>query len=138
MTIMKRSHNYVLVFDQHLDDLKIIASLLEHLRCPVVMASSLEQVIATAIQAHPSLVILGGSSQNWSSALVNQLRNLTQTSATTIVALSDCHAPNWLPLEDNPGLDGYLVKPLSGDVLTSLVQSAWARQTCYCASCSLA
>jgi len=33
-----------------------------------------------------------------------------------------------LPQADQSGLDGFLVKPLSGDILISLVQSALARQ----------
>jgi AmiR/NasT family two-component response regulator len=87
--------------------------------------------MARASQTHPYLVILVGNCQIWSRALVSQLRSLNKPGSTTIVALTDCHAPSWLHQEDNPGLDGFLVKPLSGDVLISLIQSAWARQACY-------
>jgi AmiR/NasT family two-component response regulator len=64
---------------------------------------------------------------------VNQFRSLADTCGITIVALTDVHAPSWLRQEENPGLDGFLVKPLNRDILSSLVQSAWIRQA-YCSS----
>lgn len=130
---MKPSQSYVLVLDQQLDDLHMLESLLNPLRCCVVVANSVEQAMAKISQEPPYLVILAGNRQNWSRALVNSLRARASTSSVTIVALTDVHAPSWQHQEENPGLDGYLVKPLSGDVLTSLVQSAWARQT-YCSA----
>lgn len=97
----------------------------------MVVAHSMEQVVARVNQAVPSLVILAGNDYEWSQVLVDKLRDSTGACGVTIVALSDCHAPHWLYQEHNPGLDGFLVKPLSGDVLISLVQSAWAKQACY-------
>lgn len=81
-------------------------------------------------EAPPCLLILAGGHQHWSTALVDQLRGISGIGASTIVALTDIHAPSWLRQEDNPGIDGFLVKPLDPEVLTSLVQSAWVRQTC--------
>lgn len=127
---MKLPQAYVLVLDQQSTDLQMLQALLRHLRCSVVVATSEDQAVARASQTPPCLVILSGNRQNWSQSLVSKLRHLTTTSGATIVALTDFHAPSWLPQEENPGLDGYLVKPLNGDVLTSLVQSAWARQAC--------
>ncbi|MBD2059824.1 response regulator transcription factor [Oculatella sp. FACHB-28] len=99
----------------------------------MVFASSIDQVVAKVSQMSPYLVILAGDGQNWSQALVKDLRDAANTCETTIVALTDCNAPSWVHQEENPGFDGFLVKPISSDVLTSLVQSAWARQT-YCSA----
>ena len=83
-----------------------------------------------AQQAPAHLVILSGNQHHRSVNLVQDLRTLANTRQATIVVLTDCHAPSWMPLEETPGLDGFLVKPLSNDVVTSLVQSAWARRSC--------
>jgi DNA-binding NarL/FixJ family response regulator len=133
MATMEQLHNYILIFGQGSDDLQMIESLLGHLRCPLVVASSLEQAMTRASQAPPYLLILTGSQQNWSKPLVNQFRSFADSCGITIVALTDVHAPSWLRQEDNPGLDGFLVKPVNRDILSSLVQSAWVRQT-YCSS----
>ncbi|MBF2049668.1 MAG: response regulator [Leptolyngbya sp. IPPAS B-1204] len=130
---MEQLQNYILILDQGSDDLQLIESLLGHLRCPLVVASSPEQAMARASQAPPYLLILTGNQNQWSKSLVHQFRILADTSGITIVALTDVHAPSWLRQEDNPGLDGFLVKPLNRDILSSLVQSAWVRQT-YCSS----
>ncbi|NJO42923.1 MAG: response regulator [Cyanobacteria bacterium CRU_2_1] len=96
----------------------------------MVVASSADQAMAKAKQSPPSLIILSGNQQDWSQTLISRLRTIANHSGgIMIVALTDSHAPSWLRQEENPGLDGFLVKPLNGDVLTSLVQSAWARQT---------
>ncbi|QYO64735.1 two-component system response regulator [Leptolyngbya sp. 7M] len=130
---MEQLQNYILILDQGSDDLQLIESLLGHLRCPLVVASSPEQAMARASQAPPYLLILTGNQNQWSKSLVHQFRTLADTSGITIVALTDVHAPSWLRQEDNPGLDGFLVKPLNRDILSSLIQSAWVRQT-YCSS----
>ncbi|WNZ24658.1 response regulator [Leptolyngbya sp. NK1-12] len=130
---MEQLQNYILILDQGSDDLQLIESLLGHLRCPLVVASSPEQAMARASQAPPYLLILTGNQNQWPKSLVHQFRILADTSGITIVALTDVHAPSWLRQEDNPGLDGFLVKPLNRDILSSLVQSAWVRQT-YCSS----
>lgn len=138
---MKLSQSYVLVLDpqfgnlqtndSQVGDLQILESLLMPLRCSIEVADSVEQAMVRVSQAPPYLVILLGNRQNWSRTLVNKLRDHTRASSVTIVALTDVHAPSWQHQEENPGLDGFLVKPLSVDVLASLVQSAWARQA-YC------
>ena len=128
---MEHLQNYVLIFDKGTEDLQMLESLLGHLRCPLVVASSVEQAMAKAKQAPPYLLILLGAQQSWSQPLVHQFRSLADSCGITIVALTDMHAPSWLRQEDNPGVDGFLVKPLNRDILTSVVQSAWVRQT-YC------
>ncbi|NJN85261.1 MAG: hypothetical protein HC881_01665 [Leptolyngbyaceae cyanobacterium SL_7_1] len=127
---MKLSKSYVLVFDQQSDDLRALEMLLQPLKCPVVVTNSVDQTMAIVSQTHPSLVILVGNDQHRSHALANQLRTMDRMGKATIVALTDFHAPRWLHQDDNSVLDGFLVKPVSGEILTSLVQSAWARQTC--------
>jgi AmiR/NasT family two-component response regulator len=128
---MELLQNYVLIFDQGTEDLQVIESLLRNLCCPLIVTSSVEQAMAKAKQAPPYLLILTGAQHSWAQPLVHQFRSLADSCGTTIVALTDVHAPSWLRQEDNPGVDGFLVKPLNRDILTSVVQSAWVRQT-YC------
>jgi CheY-like chemotaxis protein len=122
--------NYILILAQQSDDLTLLESLLEQLSYSVAIATSEDQAVAHARKDPPCLVILTGSSQAWSSRLVHGIRNCVNDRGTTIVALTDCNAPSWLPQEENPGFDGFLVKPISSDVLSSLVQSACAKQLC--------
>lgn len=130
---MKLLQSYVLVLDQQSNDLHTLESLLMPLQCSIEVVNSVEQAMIKVSQAPPYLVILAGSRPNWSKTLVSKLRDRTPASNVTIVALTDVHAPSWQHREEYPGLDGFLVKPLSVDVLASLVQSAWARQT-YCSA----
>lgn len=125
---------HVLALDLELDDLRILQNSLRHLSCSVILAESAEQAVDQARHAFPYLVILAGDRQNWSRSFVSQLRLVLKVSNSTIVALTDCHAPSWSPEEEHPGLDGFLVRPLTNDVLDSLVQSAWAKQACSHAS----
>lgn len=123
----------ILLLSQQSQDLEGLARSLQRLDYSVAIASSPEQAVAQVSTAQPYLVILEAHQQYWSSALVETLRRTASTSQMTIVVLTDCHAPSWLPQEENPGFDGFLVKPISDDVLASLIQSAWARRTCLAA-----
>src|SRR3712207_5379361 len=107
---MQSISSYVLVLSQQSDDLDILKSLLGRLCCAVSVASSEAQAVAQANQELPYLVILSGDRHTWSQSLVCHLRSMTRTCNTTIVALTDCHAPSWLPQEENPGVYGFLVK----------------------------
>ena len=122
--------DYILVLGKQSEDIQALESLLGRLRCSVAVASSADQAVEQASQTLPYLVILSGDWQDCSPKFVKQLRQMARVCGTTIVAITDFHAPSWLHQEDNPGVDGYLVKPIGGDVLCSLVQSAWARQSC--------
>lgn len=127
---MTTTHGYVLVLDgQQCQDSHALRSLLTQLRCSVRVAGSPEQAMATVSGQLPYLVILMGDTQSWSQSLVRQLRQLSYTASMTIVALTDSTNPQWNHQEDNPELDGFLVKPVSGDILTSLIESAQAKQT---------
>ncbi|NET37772.1 MAG: response regulator [Cyanothece sp. SIO1E1] len=134
---MKASQSYILVLDQTsdalyraADDSHMLQHRLKHLSCSVVIANSPDQAVAQVRQEPPYLVILVSNCQAWLQPLVNQLRGTPYADSSTIVALTDSNVPSWLHQEENPGLDGFLVKPLNSDILKSLVQSAWVRQTC--------
>jgi CheY-like chemotaxis protein len=127
---MKSLQKYVLVLSQQSDDLGRLKSLLGQLRCSVAIAHSEAQAVAQAKQAPPYLVIVANSDRAWSTALVSQLRSRVPTGNVMIIALTDHYIPRWSHYAENMGFDGVFVKPMSGEVLSSLVQSAWVRQTC--------
>ncbi|NEQ33639.1 MAG: response regulator transcription factor [Leptolyngbya sp. SIO4C5] len=128
---MKFTQGYILLLEQPCTDLQLVQTTLEDLSCSVCVADTADQALAQVNQSVPYLIILGGDQQTWSQALIDELRQKANNHFdVTIVALTDSSDPSWLHREDNPGLDGFLVKPLSGDVLASLVQSAWAKQAC--------
>ena len=131
---MKVPQGYILVVDQQSEDLQVVKSILSRLSCSVYIAESPDQAVAQASQTAPYLVILSGNNQSWSNTLVNRLRQTVNTHGVTIVALTDSSNPSWSYQEDHPGLDGFLVKPLSRDVLSSLVQSAIIKHACCWAS----
>ena len=126
---MNEPQRYVLVLDSTYEDFQGIRSMLSHLHCPVFIAGSAEQAVAQAQQIPPYLVILAGSLECWSKSLVNQLRQITHKSHVIIVALTETANPRWEHYDENPGIDGFLVKPVSGDVLHLLIESASAKQT---------
>jgi DNA-binding response OmpR family regulator len=125
---MSTTHGYILVLDTQRHQSGSVETLLAQLRWPVFVAGSAEQAVAQAHQISPWLVILIGDGQNWSKSLVEQLRQGSQPKQMTIVALTESTSPRWDHTDDHPGLDGFFVKPLSSEVLTSLVQSALAKQ----------
>jgi CheY-like chemotaxis protein len=127
---MKFASSYILLLVHQSEDFHGLESLLERLRCPVEIVSSPNQAVDRIRQNPPCLVIVQGNHSNWSQSFVRQLRTIADADNITLVALSDSHAPSWLHQEENPGFDGFLVKPLSFDVLFSLIQSASARQLC--------
>lgn len=128
---MRSPFSHVLVLGSPADDLQGLLAALRRFQCSTDVVVSADQILSRAQHTPAHLVILAGSHHDWlASSLITELRKLGHMRRATIVALTDCHAPSWMPLEDNPGLDGFLVKPLNSDVLHSLVQSAWVRQTC--------
>lgn len=122
-------HNYVLILDEEYRWLPQSDLPLTVVRCPIYVASSPAQAIAQAQAVPPCLVILVGNDQNWVKTQVHTLRQATQATQATIVALTESAYPTWEPAEESPDVDGFLVKPLTDDVLTSLVQSALAQQS---------
>jgi AmiR/NasT family two-component response regulator len=128
------TQNHVLVLNQGSDNLQRLDTLLAQLRCPVEWTHSPEQAMWKAQQISPCLVILAGSPYDWSRHMVHRFRTMNDQCSMTIVGLTDSHAPSWLRQEDNPGVDGFLVKPIDQDVLKSLVHSARVRQN-WCTAC---
>ncbi|MEM6425046.1 MAG: hypothetical protein AAGF66_07275 [Cyanobacteria bacterium P01_H01_bin.119] len=127
---MTASQGYILLLNQQYNDIKVVQSVLERLRCTVFVAESMEQAISRAGEDTPYLIILAGNHPGWAETSVHCLRQAIQKVGVTIVALTDSHSPSWLHEEDYSGIDGFLVKPLSGEILSTLVQSAWAKQAC--------
>ena len=126
----KSPPSYVLVLHQDAENLQALELLMSQMRYPMIVAHSLPQAIAKASQTAPCLIILTGNQQTWSNDLITQFRRIAKVQQTPIVALTDFHAPSWLAQEDNPGLDGFLVKPLNVEVLKSVMHSALVRQYC--------
>lgn len=127
---MKSTHDYVLVLDREPNDMQSVDLLLGFLQCPTIVADSADQVVARASQGMPYLIILVGNHHQWSAQLMNDLRCAADAVGGTILSLTDVHSPMWTDYEENPGFDGFLVRPLNHDVLLSLVQSAWAKHLC--------
>ena len=126
---MDSSRGYVLLLDQHYSADLIVQSLSNQVEGNVFVAHSTDQAVARIEQGIPYLVILSGTYQNWSPTFVNQLRETVKPLGTTIVALTQSHEPSWSPQEEHPEIDGFLVEPLSRDVLHLLVESAVAKTT---------
>jgi AmiR/NasT family two-component response regulator len=120
--------SYVLLLSKQIDELHGLASLLGRLNCDVQIADSVEQAVFKVSQSPPCLMIL--HSNEWSEPFLQNLRTIADADSITLVVLTDCHVPRWAYQDQNSGFDGFLVKPLSSEVLSSLVQSASARQWC--------
>jgi DNA-binding NarL/FixJ family response regulator len=126
--------SYILLLAKHPHEACGLASLLGCSNYSVAIASSEEQAVAHTAQHPPFLIILAGDHQNWSCTLLRELRSYANAHRITLLALTDFHAPKWMHQEENPGFDGFLVSPISTDILSSLVQSAHTRQICCSAS----
>ncbi|MGI0488959.1 hypothetical protein ACN4EK_26415 [Pantanalinema rosaneae CENA516] len=127
---MESSLGYILLLAQHPRQARVLLSLLACSSYSVAIACSEEQAVVQAGQHPPFLIILAGDHHYWSQTLLQELRHRANTYRITLVALTDFHAPSWMHQEENPGFDGFLVNPLSHEVVSSLVQSAYTRQTC--------
>ena len=122
---------YILLLAKHPRQVRFLLSLLGCCSFAVQIACSEEQAVVQATERPPFLVILAGDHRSWSQELLHQLRTRPRTHPTTLLALTDFHAPSWVHQEENPGFDGFLVSPISSEVLFSLVQSAHTRQACF-------
>lgn len=123
--------SYILVLGQSAEDFQWLYGLPEGMvQCSVIMVSSLEEAVQQVNHAVPCLLILASGQSVWHTSIVQRFRNLADDCGMTIVVVSESHAPRWSRQEHNLGIDGYLVKPITGEILNSLIQSAWARQVC--------
>lgn len=124
---MHSSSDYILMLGQHYGTDMMFQTLANHVEGKVFIAHSADQAVARIEQSIPYLVILSGAYKNWPPAFVNRLREIMNPSGTTIVALTQSNEPSWSPQEEHPGIDGFLVEPLSQEVLDLLVESAVAK-----------
>jgi DNA-binding NarL/FixJ family response regulator len=124
---MDSSNSYILLLRQHYGTDLVVQSLSNQFEGSIFVAHSADQAVARIEQSIPYLVILSGTHQNWSPAFVDRLRETVKPLGTTIVALTQSHEPNWQLQEEHPGIDGFLVEPISNDVLNLLVESAVAK-----------
>ncbi|MEM9215482.1 MAG: hypothetical protein AAGD25_14200 [Cyanobacteria bacterium P01_F01_bin.150] len=124
------SSDYVLVLEQKpSQDSCLLSMLLDIWRSPLVVASSTTQVLDRMRYLSPSLVILIGNHESWPNQFSYQLRQEANVLGCTILALTDAASPSWPKQEDGSIFDGFLVKPLSSDVLTSVLETAQARRS---------
>ncbi|HEY9888753.1 MAG TPA: hypothetical protein V6D02_10155 [Candidatus Obscuribacterales bacterium] len=126
---MKIPQDYVLVLDErqrqaHVSDLPLLSD-----HYSLVVTSSVEHAVEQAREVNPCLVILVGEDHARFEDQVKALRHAAAIPAMTIVALTESASPNWQTSKETLELDGFLVKPLTDDILVSLVQSAIIKQS---------
>ncbi|MEB3231064.1 MAG: hypothetical protein VKJ64_08650 [Leptolyngbyaceae bacterium] len=127
---MNNFPDYVLVLEQQPShDSYKLASLLKSWRSPFLIAKSTAQILNSVRDLSPCLVILIGNHNNWPHHFSRQLRVDANLLGYTILALTDATAPTWTGGEDPSIFDGFLVKPLSFDILDSILQAAQARRS---------
>jgi DNA-binding NarL/FixJ family response regulator len=126
---MKFLQDYVLVLDEQENHLSRteLSNLSDY--CAFVVANSAEHAVEQAQHTHPCLVILVGENQSWFERQVRVLRQVKQTAPITIVALTASGSPRWQRDACALDLDGFLVQPLTDDILVTLVQSAAIKQS---------
>lgn len=125
---MHLTTSYILLLAKQPQRLRMLLSLLGRSSYAVEIVNSEEQAVAQTVQNPPFLIILAGEYHHWSGNLLPELRAHANTHRITLIALTDFHAPSWMHQEENPGFDGFLVNPISNEILSSLVQSAITRQ----------
>lgn len=127
---MQLPSNSILLLTKQPGKVHILIALLRTSKFSVSIATSETQAAHQVIQSPPFLIILAGDHQAWSKDSLGELRSQANSHHITLVALSDFHAPSWVHQDENPCFDGFLVNPISHEILLSLVQSAHTRQMC--------
>lgn len=120
---------YILLLAPQLEELDGLESLLQQLALDVEIVDTADQALAKVSQKPPCLIILQEHLR--SEAVIHQLRTIANADRITLVIVTETDSPSWLHQEQRPDVDGFLVKPLSSDVLFSLIHSASARQYCH-------
>lgn len=126
---MKFPHDYVLVLDEQHRQVSTPGLSPLSDQYPFVIVSSVEHAVKQAREVSPCLVILVGEDRNWFEHQVRALRHSSQAPSMTIVALTESASSTWQDSKEDLQLDGFLVKPLTDDILASLVQSAIVKQS---------
>lgn len=120
---------YILLLAPQLEELDGLESLLQQVALNVEIVHTADQALAKVSQKPPCLIILQEHLR--SEAAIHQLRTIANADRITLVIVTETDSPSWLHQEQRPDVDGFLVKPLSSDVLSSLIHSASARQFCH-------
>jgi DNA-binding NarL/FixJ family response regulator len=120
---------YILLLAPQLEELDGLESLLQQVALDVEIVHTADQALAKVSQKPPCLIILQEHLR--SEAAIHQLRTIANADRITLVIVTETDSPSWLHQEQRPDVDGFLVKPLSSDVLFSLIHSASARQFCH-------
>jgi CheY-like chemotaxis protein len=112
----------VLIIDDHEDTRNLLVELLELDGFAVVAAASGEEALAVVREQRPCLVLLDlGLPDIAGLELVLRLRSEPNTASAPIYALSGFANLRGAALA--AGLDGFLIKPVSGRALRALVQT---------------
>lgn len=119
---------YILLLAPQIEELQGLESLLQQIALDVEIVDTADEALARVSQSLPCLVILQEHLR--SAATIHQLRTIAQPDRLTLVIVTETDSPSWLHQEQHPDVDGFLVKPLSSDVLFSLIHSASIRQYC--------
>ena len=106
-----------------------LAKLLNSWRSPFIISSSPAQVLDNIRDISPCLVILVGNHRAWPHQFSRKLRLEANLLGYTILALTDAASPNWPQHEDISIFDGFLVQPLSSDILASILKTAQAKRS---------
>ncbi|MEL6159099.1 MAG: hypothetical protein AAFQ40_13280 [Cyanobacteria bacterium J06623_5] len=136
---MEYSQDYILVIGQSSREMLSAApavsqTITQALNCPVVTMTSPVQAVEKAQVNPPYLVILSDDDgQTWTPNIARQIRQSVGSRSVVIVALTTSSECSW-PLSDNSethaGIDGFLVEPMSSDILCALHESAIAKKHC--------
>lgn len=126
---MNFSKDYVLVLNERRRQVHQPEFPVASAQYSFIVVPSVEDAIEQARKVTPCLVILIGESHAWFENQVKALRHALEAPSMTVVALTDSTAPNWQASKETMELDGFLVKPLTDDILVSLVQSAIVKQS---------
>jgi DNA-binding NarL/FixJ family response regulator len=120
---------YILLLAPQLEELDGLESLLQQVVLDVEIVDNADQALVKVTQKPPCLIILQEHLR--SETVIHQLRRLSNADRTTLVIVTETDSPSWLHQEQRPDVDGFLVKPLSTEVLFSLIHSASARHYCH-------
>ena len=118
---MTTSSNPVLIIDDHFDTRSLLVELLELEGFSVLSAGSGQEALAVIREVRPCMVLLDlGLPDVDGIELVLRLRAEPEMTTTPIYAFSGF--TNLRDAAMTAGLDGFLVKPVSGDDLRELVE----------------
>ncbi|MBW4444047.1 MAG: hypothetical protein KME10_23050 [Plectolyngbya sp. WJT66-NPBG17] len=126
--VMVFPSTYILLLAPQLEELQGLESLLQQVALDVEIVDTADQALARVLQNPPCLIILQEHLR--SESTIHQLRTIADADRMTLVIVTEIDSPSWFHQDQRPDVDGFLVKPLSSDVLFSLIHSASARQYC--------